>query len=60
MMRTFGTPLLTVDETRKIFNYDAFGGDKGDAILVGSNFQTLDDLLSADTTGKDMQTFLNQ
>jgi phage portal protein BeeE len=60
MKRTFGTPLLTVDETRKIFNYDAFGGDKGDAILVGSNFQTLDDLISADTTGKEMQTFLNQ
>ena len=45
MKDTFGTPLLTIDEVRKIFNYEALGGEEGKSILVESGKQMLSDLL---------------
>jgi len=45
MKDTFGTPLLRVDEVRRLFNYDALGGNEGNAILVESGKQLLSDLM---------------
>ncbi len=41
---TFGSPVLTIDEQRAIYDYESLG-QNGEKILVPNNLQTLDDLL---------------
>lgn len=48
MKETYGSPLLTTDELRAVFNYDAIGGDIGKSILVPSGLMKIEDIISND------------
>lgn len=45
MKDTFGSPLLKINEVRRVFNYDDLPGKEGDAIIVESGKQLLSDLM---------------
>ncbi len=47
MKEVFGSPLITVDENRNLFNFDNFENKKwGSAVLVNSTLEPIDNILS--------------
>lgn len=46
MAEVFGKPQITVNERRRIFNYDDLPGKVGTAVLVESGLMTIEDILN--------------
>jgi len=48
MKEVYGTPLLTINETRSVFGWDDIDGDNGSVILAPTGLMNLDDLIGGE------------
>lgn len=53
MKEVYGSPLLTINETRSVFGWDDVEGENGKAILAPSGLMNLEDLLSGEFNNLD-------